>query len=91
MSVDGHYRVNEIVGRHFMNAAKAAGFGLGLAEEILDEVRRDIQSFADRALDELPPKFPEELANSIVLESINAHARSNACSLVKRVGRSLPQ
>lgn len=65
MAVSGHYRVNEVVPRHFLQAAKVAGFGVALAEEALAEIVSEFEPALDRTLVGLPSDFPEPLAESI--------------------------
>ncbi|WP_143849547.1 type II toxin-antitoxin system HipA family toxin [Octadecabacter ascidiaceicola] len=50
MDVDGHYRINEVVPRHFLQAAKAAGFGVALAEEVLSGVASELEPALDKTL-----------------------------------------
>lgn len=64
MAVDGHYRINEIVPRHFLNAAKAAGFGVALAEDLLARSAQ-IPAALDQTLANLPDGFPVALAETI--------------------------
>lgn len=65
MSADGHYRINEVVPRHFCAAAKAAGFGMTLAEEVLEDVASKLDAALERTLAALPVDFPEFLAHSL--------------------------
>ena len=66
MAVDGHYRINEVVPRHFLQAAKAAGFGVALAEEVLSGVASELEPALDKALTDLPDGFPQPLVEAIV-------------------------
>ena len=66
MAVGGHYRINEMVPRHFLQAAKAAGFGVALAEEVLSGVASELEPALDKTLAELPDGFPQLLAEAIV-------------------------
>lgn len=66
MAVDGHYRINEVVPRHFLQAAKVAGFGVALAEEVLSGVATELEPALDRTLADLPDGFPQLLAEAIV-------------------------
>jgi len=65
MAVDGHYRINEVLPRHFLQAAKAAGFGVLLAEEILAGVASELEPALDKTLADLPDGFPQHLAEAI--------------------------
>jgi len=73
MAVDGHYRINEVVPRHFLQAAKAAGFGVALAEEVLAEVAGGIEAALAETMTSLPKDFPSPLAE-IVANGIQARA-----------------
>ncbi len=66
MAVDGHYRINEVVPRHFLQAAKAAGFGVALAEEVLSNIATELEPTLDKTLADLPDGFPQPLAEAIV-------------------------
>lgn len=65
MAIDGHYRVNEIVPRHFLQAARAAGFGVALAEEVLNDIAARIDAALADTMATLPTGFPTGLAVSI--------------------------
>ncbi|NOD65807.1 type II toxin-antitoxin system HipA family toxin [Ruegeria sp. HKCCD6109] len=66
MEIDGHYRINEVVPRHFLQAAKAAGFGVVLADEVLSDIASEIEPALDGTLADLPDRFPMPLAEAIV-------------------------
>jgi serine/threonine-protein kinase HipA len=65
MAVDGHYRINEVVPRHFLQAAKAAGFGVALAEEVLSDIVAELEPAMNKTLTDLPEGFPQPLAEGI--------------------------
>ncbi len=65
MAIDGHYRINEVVPRHFLQAAKAAGFGVVLADEVLAGIASEIEPALERTLADLPDRFPMPLAEAI--------------------------
>lgn len=65
MAVAGHYRINEVVPRHFLQVAKAAGFGVALAEDVLAEVGSKIEAALDKTIAGLGGDFPEGLAEAI--------------------------
>lgn len=75
MAVDGHYRINEVVPRHFLHAAKTAGFGVVLAEEVLAEVARQVEDGLAKTLDSLPEGFPMSLAE-VIATGIRVRANS---------------
>jgi serine/threonine-protein kinase HipA len=66
MAVDGHYRINEVVARHFLNAAKTAGFGIKLAQEVLSDIAAELEPALDKTRADLPDGFPQKLAEAIV-------------------------
>jgi serine/threonine-protein kinase HipA len=65
MAVDGHYRINEVVPRHFLQAAKAAGYGVTLAEEVLADAAERIELAIEKTVSCMPTNFPEDLAQTI--------------------------
>ncbi|WP_434286249.1 type II toxin-antitoxin system HipA family toxin [Celeribacter sp. SCSIO 80788] len=67
MSVgDGnHYRINEVIPRHYLQTAKTAGFGVPLVEELLLEVSERIEPALDATLSGLPADFPSELVDVV--------------------------
>ncbi|MDC0660783.1 type II toxin-antitoxin system HipA family toxin [Leisingera sp. SS27] len=65
MAADGHYRINEVVPRHFLQAAKAAGFGVALAEEVLADIQLQLEPALETVLGTLPAGFPQLLPESI--------------------------
>ena len=75
MAVDRHYRINEVVPRHFLQAAKAAGFGVALAEKILAEVSVQIEPALERTWERLPSEFPMDLGH-IIADGIRRRAAS---------------
>ncbi|WBL34388.1 type II toxin-antitoxin system HipA family toxin [Sinirhodobacter sp. HNIBRBA609] len=75
MAVEGHYRINEVVPRHFLQAAKAAGFGVALAEEVLTDVAGRVDEGLVEMQASLPEGFPPALAE-IVAEGIRGRAAS---------------
>lgn len=75
MSVGGHYRINEVVPRHFLQAAKMAGFGVALAEEVLREVAERVEPALEKTLARMPPDFPKDLSQ-VVAEGVRHRAAS---------------
>ncbi len=65
MAVAGHYRINEVVPRHFLHAAKAAGYGVAMAEEILVGIASQIEPALAKTIAGLPSGFPPSLAEAI--------------------------
>ena len=65
MSVDGHYRVLNILPRHFLKTAKATGFGVDLADKLLVEVSGRLQDALEETLRGMPEGFPKALSECI--------------------------
>lgn len=75
MAIDGHYRINEVVPRHFLQAAKAAGFGVALAEEVLEDVAERVEEALSETLSSLPDGFPTTLGE-VVADGVRLRARN---------------
>lgn len=60
-----HYRIDDILGRHFVQSGKAAGLGPTLMRTVLDEVRAAAEAAPDRALSEMPADFHPEAHDAI--------------------------
>ena len=75
MAVDGHYRINEVVPRHLLQAAKAAGFGVALAEEVLADVAERVEGALEESQASLPQSCPTTLIE-VVANGIRARASS---------------
>ena len=75
MAVDGHYRINEVVPRHFLQTAKQTGFGVGLAEEALGAIAERVDGALSETLNSLPKEFPTALAE-VIAGGINARKTS---------------
>ncbi|MFW8595868.1 type II toxin-antitoxin system HipA family toxin [Cribrihabitans neustonicus] len=65
MAVNGHYRINEVVPRHFLQAAKAAGYGVALAEEDLADIAPQLEPALEETMAKLPAGFPQQLAEAL--------------------------
>ena len=61
--------------RHFLQAAKTAGFGVALAEEVLAEVAGRVEGGLVETIASLPEGFPSALAE-VVADGILARASS---------------
>ncbi|MCB9978578.1 MAG: type II toxin-antitoxin system HipA family toxin [Rhodospirillales bacterium] len=61
-----HYRIDEVVPRHFVETAKLCGVAADVVPGIFEELARDGARAADDVLKNLPPRFPKNLATSIV-------------------------
>lgn len=60
-----HYRVDEIVPRHFVQTAAGAGLGRPVSEGVLHELATTADAGLAAALERLPAGFPEPLAESV--------------------------
>ena len=60
-----HYRLDQIVARHFVQSTKAGGIGEGLTMNLLRETEARVDNAVEETRSHLPKGFPEELASSI--------------------------
>ena len=60
-----HYRVDEVVGRHFVQTARAAGLGPTIIEEVLADVRLKAHTAPDVARAAMPDDFAGAIHDSI--------------------------
>jgi serine/threonine-protein kinase HipA len=60
-----HYAVHTVVGRHFLQTAKASGLPDKMLKNILEELTETTEEAIDRVLSTLPRNFPENIATSI--------------------------
>lgn len=60
-----HYRVHEILPRHFFQTARKAGVGSKFVASILDDLNRTAAKNADAVFSLLPTTFPAALADSV--------------------------
>jgi serine/threonine-protein kinase HipA len=68
MAVDGvnrHYRLDEIVGRHWISTARKARFSENEARSVLEECSARVPAVVDEVARALPPGFPAELAEAV--------------------------
>ncbi|MDE0095609.1 MAG: hypothetical protein OXS40_04400 [Gammaproteobacteria bacterium] len=61
-----HYTIDTIFPRHFTQTALKAGMPAGTVREICDELLDRTEPAIQAVLDSLPPRFPSELADSVV-------------------------
>lgn len=61
-----HYRVHEIVPRHFLQTVEASGMGESIVLETFKELRTESPRAIDETLSSLPEGFPTDLADSII-------------------------
>jgi len=72
-----HYRINEVVRRHFIETAKAVGFGEGLANDIIATVLNQLEEAIDRTDAAMPGGFPDQLLNCL-FDGLRSRAKSLA-------------
>lgn len=60
-----HYRLEEILGRHFQQTGREAGLPTSLVRDAMDNVATSARSALDRVKEELPPDFPEVIHDSV--------------------------
>ena len=61
-----HYRLHDILPRHYYQSAKRAGVAQSVVTSILDEIQIELMSAIDKVSNELPRDFPENIKQSIV-------------------------
>jgi serine/threonine-protein kinase HipA len=60
-----HYRIDDVLGRHFVQGGKAAGLGPALMRRVLEEVIESAGTAPDRALAAMPADFHPEACRAI--------------------------
>lgn len=60
-----HYRMSEILGRHFVQTAKAAGLGPTVVRQVLVEIGEKAKAAADIARTAMPDDFDGDIHDSI--------------------------
>ncbi len=60
-----HYRIDTIVGRHFIESAEKAGLGREIAQAVIGELLEQAPSVLERTLADLPAGFPPRIADEI--------------------------
>ncbi|QRM35536.1 type II toxin-antitoxin system HipA family toxin [Microvirga sp. VF16] len=61
-----HYRIDDIMPRHFLQTAEKAGVGAPVVQPILDDLQSAVPGAVERVVRSLPSGFPEHLVSSIV-------------------------
>jgi serine/threonine-protein kinase HipA len=61
-----HYVIDEIMPRHFLQTAARSGVPAALVQGILDELDSGAGRAIDAAVNDLPPKFPEEIIAAVI-------------------------
>jgi serine/threonine-protein kinase HipA len=60
-----HYRINEILPRHFVQTGRRAGVGEVVVRSIFSELRETAKDAITKTLDHLPSNFPKKVSTSI--------------------------
>ncbi|MDQ1155190.1 type II toxin-antitoxin system HipA family toxin [Brevundimonas sp. SORGH_AS_0993] len=60
-----HYRVDDVLGRHFIQSGKVAGLGPTAMRKVVDEIRAHAETAPDRALTDMPDDFHPEAYDAI--------------------------
>ncbi|PKR55781.1 type II toxin-antitoxin system HipA family toxin [Thalassospira marina] len=66
VGANNHYRIDEIVPRHFLQSAKAAGLGVALVSDLLTRIFDDMPAAIDKTIAVLPDDFPSDLCDALV-------------------------
>lgn len=72
-----HYRINEVVRRHFLETAKTVGFGEDLASDMIATVLNKLERAIDRTHAAMPDGFPDLLLNCL-FDGLRGRAKSLA-------------
>lgn len=65
VGTNNHYRVDEIVGRHFRQTGEAAGLPEKLVEEAIDEMAEAARTALTTVESDLPPDFPAFIHDAV--------------------------
>ena len=60
-----HYRIHEIMPRHYIQSAAQVGMPAATVRAIIDELKADTPAAIDSVCDQLPNDFPENIRDSI--------------------------
>jgi serine/threonine-protein kinase HipA len=60
-----HYRIDEVLGRHFVQTAKAAGLGPTVVEQVLVDIKEKAMIATDAAWSAMPDDFASEIHDSV--------------------------
>ena len=66
MAVGGHYRLDEIVPRHFVETGARAGMSGAAVEALFAEITATAPAVIDAVMSALPEDFPRDVAESIL-------------------------
>jgi serine/threonine-protein kinase HipA len=60
-----HYRVGDVLGRHFVQTAKSAGMGPTIIVKVLEDILEKMGSAAEHASNALPDDFARDIHDSV--------------------------
>lgn len=63
---NGHYRIQDVAGRHFVQSGKAGGLGPTLMAKAIADILEHADDAPGKALSLMPPDFAQEVHDSIV-------------------------
>jgi serine/threonine-protein kinase HipA len=75
VGTNGHYKMDEIQGRHFVQTAQRAGVPEYIAIEALDEISGTAEKALEKVEKKLPPGFPEKI-HACVVKGVKSRLRS---------------
>jgi serine/threonine-protein kinase HipA len=70
-----HYRINEVVRRHFLETAKVVGLGQDLANSMIDDILNQLDGAIEQTQEKLLPGFPDTLLDCL-LDGLQARAQN---------------
>lgn len=62
-----HYRVDDVLGRHFVQTAKSAGMGPTTIVKVVEDILEKMGSAAERAANAMPDDFARDIHDSVAL------------------------
>lgn len=65
VGTDRHYRIDEVLGRHFVQTGEAAGLPRGLAQEAIEEMADTGRSAIEKIESDLPEDFPAVIHRAV--------------------------
>lgn len=60
-----HYRIEEVLGRHFVQTARAAGIGPTIIDKVITDIRKKAATAADVAREAMPDDFADDVHASV--------------------------
>ena len=60
-----HYRIEEVLGRHFVQTAKAAGLGPTIVRKVVTDIREKAELAPENARSKMPDDFADSVHESV--------------------------